>query len=124
MLFLSLFIINFMCHLRRKKRVNILHFLKKSLEIIKAHSEIDYFQALENFYILLLKDSEFSFFNDCLEEVKTVLGNDVYSSLSFFKTAACYLETKDISILEKLNLEERKPVDLILKEIEKKKKKV
>jgi tetratricopeptide (TPR) repeat protein len=106
----------------KKEKSQYFAFFKESLEIIKEHSEIDYFPILQNFYILLLKDSEFSFFNDCFEETETVLGGDEYNSLSFFKTAASYLETKDISILERLNLEERKPVDLILKEIEKKKK--
>ena len=104
----------------KKEKSQYFIFFKESLEIMKEHSEIDYFQVLGSFYTLLLKDSEFSFFNDCLEEAKIALGNDVHNSLSFYKTAACYLEAKNISILEKLNFEERKPVDLILKEIERK----
>ena len=103
---------------RKREKSQYFTFFKESLGIIKAYPEIDSFQVLGFFYTLLLKDSEFSFFNDCLVEVKAVLGNDVHNSLSFYKTAACYLETKNISILEKLNFEERKPVDLILKEIE------
>ena len=107
---------------RKKEKSQYFTFFKESLEIMKEYTGIDYFQVLGDFYTLLLNDSEFSFFNDCFEEVRAVLGEDVHNSLSFYKTAACYLETKNISILEKLNFEERKPVDLILKEIERKKK--
>ncbi len=106
----------------KKEKSQYFAFFRESLETIKEYSVVDYFPILQKFCIQLLEDSEFSFFNDCFEEVKTVLGGDIYNSLSFFMTAASYLETKDISKLERLNLEERKPVDLILKEIEKKKK--
>jgi len=105
----------------KKEKSRYFSFFKETLDIMKVYKEIDYFSILRNFYTLLLKDSEFSFFNDCFEEVKTVLRDDVYNGMSFFKTAAHYLETKDISILERLNYEERKPVDLILEEVEKRK---
>lgn len=57
------------------------------------------------------------------QEMKAVLGEDIYNNMLPFKTAALYLKTKDASILERLNHEERKPVDLILEEINKQKNK-
>lgn len=101
-----------------KEKSKYFFFFRETLEIIKSYKMFDV--SIPGFFFLyLLKNSEYSFFNDCFEEVKTVLGEDTSNKMIFFKTAALYLETKDIATLERLNQEDRKPVELIIETIEK-----
>ncbi len=104
-----------------KEKSKYFSFYKETLQIMKSFKGFDLFQIFGSLFMLLLEDSEFSFFKDCYEEIKAASGEGIYNEMLPFKTAAHYLETKDISILERLNHEERKPVDLILEEIEKQK---